>query len=389
MTGKNPELNIVILGGGFGGFRAAMELQKSLGRNKKYKIILIDRNTFHLYTPSLYEVATGELSSRCVLLPYHRCLEGRRAEFLNATATELDPVKKILRTSSGDRISYWKLVFALGADTEDFGIPGVSQYGLGLKSVADAERVRQHLARCAVTKGRPIKVIVGGGGFTGVEVAGELTNYRGCPIEVTIVEAAPRILGGMPEKISKAAAKRLNLLGVKIAVSSPIKEVEPSELRLATGRRLPYDVLIWTAGVRGSRFLDPKVFPLDKRKALIVDKYLRVKGFEDIYAIGDSAGTGVPWTGIKAEEDAKTAARNIAAFAKGRRLKEFKVFDPAFIVPVGKNWAIAKIGKVIFEGRAASILKDLVLLRYLTTILPLGKAFKSWWGGECEVLGIK
>ncbi|MEX0587563.1 MAG: hypothetical protein WD159_02330, partial [Patescibacteria group bacterium] len=89
------------------------------------------------------------------------------------------------------------------------------------------------------------------------------------------------------------------------------------------------------------------------------------------------------------EADGKTAAHNIAALANGRKMREFKVFEPPFIIPIGKRWAIAKIGKVIFEGRAASILKDLVLLRYLTTILPLGKAFKSWWGGECEVLGIK
>lgn len=383
-----PKKNIVILGGGVGGLRAALNLEKLLGRDQNYQIVLIDQNTFHLYTPSLYEVATGKLSSRSVLLPYHHCFRGKKIEFLNATVTNLDPVRKIVQTNAGDKIPYWKMVFALGSDTEDFGIPGVPKFGLGLKSVTDAERIRQSLARCAATKSGTIKVVVGGGGFTGVEIAGELTNYQGCPIEVTIVEAAPRILPGLPEEISKIAAKRLNLLGVKILTSSPIKKVMASTVALFQGRVLPYDILIWTAGVRGSRFLDPKVFPLDKKKALKVDQYLRVPGFEDIFAIGDSASTGIAWTATKAEEEGKIAAYNLAAAARGREMEEFKTFDPPFIIPIGKRWAIAKIGKLILRGRVASILKSLVLLNYLLTILPLWRAFAVWWRGEREVLEV-
>lgn len=388
MEGIKPK-NIVILGGGFGGFRAAIDLERKLRRHPGYKVILIDQNTFHLYTASLYEVAIGELSSRCVLLPFHRCLSGKKIEFINATVTELDPVKKLIKTGSGDQIPYWKLVFAFGADTEDFGIPGVAQYGLGLKSVTDAEKTRQRLAHCSIIRNQPIKVIVGGGGFTGIEVAGELTNYRGCPIEITVVEAAPRILAGLPELVSKTVAQRLNLLGIKVATSSPIKEVKPDRITLATGREIPYDVLIWTAGVRGSRFLNPDVFPLDKKKALMVDRYLRVKGFKDIFVVGDNAATGVAWTATKAEVDGKTAAHNIVAEIRGKKMNPYRVFEPPFIIPVGRKWAIAKIGKIVFWGRPASILKDLVLLYYLSTILPIWRALKIWWGGECEVLEIK
>jgi NADH dehydrogenase len=259
-----------------------------------------------------------------------------------------------------------------------------------MKSVTDAERIRRHLDHCAVTKkGQPIKVIVGGGGFTGIEVAGELTGYLGCPIKVTVVEAAPRILGGLPEIVSQKVSKRLNLLGVKIATSSPIKEVQPDRIILATGREIPYDILIWTAGVRGSRFLNPDVFPLDKKKALVVDRYLRVKGFEDIFVVGDNAATGMAWTATKAETDGKIAAKNIGAEIRGKKMKPYRVFDPPLIIPVGKKWAIAKIGFTIFWGRAVTILKDFVLLYYLSSILPIGKALKVWWGGESEVLEIK
>jgi len=165
---------IVILGGGFGGVRAALELERHLGKDKDYQILLVDQNTFHLYTPSLYEVATGELSSRCVLLPFHRIFRGKRIHFINARINHVDPVRKIVQTSSGEEISYWKLVFALGADTEDFGIPGVVEYAIGLKSITDAERIREGLAHCSVTRDKPIQVVIGGGGFTGVELAGEL-----------------------------------------------------------------------------------------------------------------------------------------------------------------------------------------------------------------------
>jgi len=384
-----PVKNIVVLGGGFGGLRAALDLERKLGRNKEYQIILIDQNTFHLYTASLYEVASGELSSRCVLLPFHKILKGKNIRFLNASASKLDPQKKLVETTSGDKISYWKLVFALGSDTEDFGIPGVSKYAVGLKSSADAEKIYQHLLRCSVTKGGAIKVVVGGGGFTGVEVAGQLPQHRKCPLQITLVEAAPKVLAGMPEEVSKSVARRLNLLGVKITTSSPIKEVKETEVVLGSGRTLPYDLMVWTAGVRGSRFLDPELFTLDKKKALVVDRHLRVKGFQDIFAIGDAASTGVPWTATKAEEDGKVAARNIAALARGsKNLKPYKVFDPPLIVPVGKRWAVAKVGKIIFEGKVASILKDFVLLYYLLTIIPSLEAFRVWWGGECEVLQI-
>ena len=386
-----PVKNIVILGGGFGGLRAALNLEKKLERNPAYQITLIDQNTFHLYTASLYEVASGELSPHCVLVPYAKILRGKKIQFLNATATKLDPHKKVIETSSGEKLPYWKLVLALGSDTEDFGIKGVGENTIGLKSSADAEQIYQHLLRCAVTKGAPIKVVVGGGGFTGVEVAGELTQHRKCPLEITVVEAAPRLLPGLPERISKEVAKKLNFLGVRILTSSPIKEVKEQEVILVSGKRIPADLTVWTAGVRGSRFLSPEIFPLDKKKSLIVDNNLRVKGFKDIFAVGDLASTGVAWTATKAEEDGKVVAHNIAEIAKSEKpnLRTYKVFEPPFIVPAGKKWAIAKVGKIIAAGPLAVVLKNFVLLYYLVTILPLSKALKAWWSGECEVLQIR
>ncbi|GMR19172.1 MAG: hypothetical protein BMS9Abin34_300 [Patescibacteria group bacterium] len=383
------EKNIVILGGGFGGVRVALNLEKSLGKERGYRIILMDQNTFHLYTPSLYEVAAGELSHRCVLLPFHKIFGGKKVKFLNSIVTQLNPSKKLVKTDDGDEITYWKLILALGSDTEDFGIPGVAEYAIGLKSVTDAEKVHEHLLHCAVTKGKPINVVIGGGGFTGVEVAGELTGYKQCPLNITMVEGAPRILAGLPEKISKTISRRLNFLGVRIITSSPIKKAEPGKVILGSGRELPYDVLLWTAGVRGSRFLDSKIFPLDKKKALQVNKHLQVKGFKDIFALGDLASTGVAWTATKAEEDGKVVAYNIAAAAKGGEMREYRVFEPPFIIPGGKRWAIAKVGSLIFGGRLAAILKDFVLLYYLLTILPVREAFRVWWGGACEILEIR
>ncbi|NIT04544.1 FAD-dependent oxidoreductase [Candidatus Saccharibacteria bacterium] len=379
------EKNIVILGGGFGGLRVALDLEKYLG--KGYKIILVDQNTFHLYTASLYEVASGELSHRSVLIPFSKILKGKEIEFVNAKITRIDPEAKMVETRSKDRFPYWKLVVALGADTEDFGIPGVSEHGIGLKSVTDAEEIHRELLRCSVVRGRPIKVVVGGGGFTGVETAGELTGFKHCPLEITVVEAAPRLLPGMPERVSKAVAKRLNFLGVKVVTSSPIKKIAEQTVTLAGGRELPFDALLWTAGVRGSRLLDPKVFPLDKKKALVVNRNLQVKGFPDVFTVGDLASTGVAWTATKAEIDAKVVAENIASLARGReKKKEYKVFEPPLIVPAGRGWAIAKIGSLIIEGRLASILKDFVLLYYLLTVISPWEAVKIWWKGEYEVI---
>ncbi|OGC54842.1 hypothetical protein A2797_02805 [candidate division WWE3 bacterium RIFCSPHIGHO2_01_FULL_48_15] len=379
--------NIVILGGGFGGLRTALTLECAIGKDPGYKIILIDQNTFQLYTASLYEVAVGELTHRGILLPFNQLLKGKKVEFINSRVTGIDPKRKVIRTVAGDNIPYEKVVFALGSDTEDFGIPGVAEHTIGLKSVTDAEKIRDKINRCSVLKKEPIRMVVGGGGFAGVELAGELAGYSFCPLDITIVEGTPRLLSGLPEKISSAVAKRLNFLGVKVQTSSFIARVEPKEVILKSGRKLPFDVAIWTSGVRGSRFVDPQLFPLDKKKALVVDGYLRVKGYEDIFAIGDLAGTGVPWTAVKAEADGKLVAKNILAQLKDKPMQKREAFGIPFIVPVGKKWAVAKIGPFVFWGLLAAVLKNLVLLYYLAQIVDPLTAIKIWWKGESELLG--
>lgn len=378
--------NIVILGGGFGGLRAALDLEHTIGRDPHYQIALIDQNTFQLYTSTLYEVASGEMTHRGILLPFYQLLKGKRIKFLNTRTIGIDPKGKIVVTDSGDKIPYEKLVFALGSDTEDFGIPGVAKYAIALKSVTDAERIRDKIHRCSILEKKPIKVVVGGGGFTGVEVAGELAGYRFCPLEITVIEGTPRLLSGMPQVVSDQVAKHLNFLGVKVQTESPISKVGEKEIILKSGRTIPFNILIWTAGVRGSRFLDPQLFPIDKKKALVVDEYLKVKGQNDIFALGDLASTGTAWTASKAEAEGKLIAVNIAAQLKGKPLKKSRPFEPPFIIPVGKNWAIAKIGRFIFWGILASMLKGLVLLYYLAGITPLSTAISIWWKGESELL---
>ena len=418
----NQQKNIIIAGAGFGGIKCALRLHKFLKRDEaldKYKIILIDKNREHIFTPNLYETASivtkdccnAALMNASIAIDIKDIVNGKKIEFINDHITEIGVGTKNIKTAN-NQLNYEYLVLALGSETNYFNIPGAREYGFPLKTLGDAIKLREKIdtffypvREYSMTKfsngvysptKTDIEIIIGGAGLTGVEIAGEFSHSlekikklhrrQDILIKITLIEANPRILNGMPEKIATTAEKRLKKLGVKIVTNAKIKEATKKFITYEQNgniQNIPYSVFVWTAGIKTNKLLEELNIPKDHKNRIIVNEFMEATN--DIFAIGDiavnlAAKNPAPGTAYMAEKEGKIAAENIRAkIAKKKTVKSF--IAPAnypFVVPIGGKFAIAHIKKITIKGYLGWIIKILVELNYLLSILPIRKAVKKW-----------
>ncbi len=410
--------NIVVLGGGFAGLHAARRLGRSikkLGLRSKYTVILVDRSPHHVFTPLLYEVATtGEGStntkalSALVAYPLKTLLERSGVEFRLDEVLSLDLTARHIHLKNG-KLSFEFLVIALGGETNYYQIPGLETHALPLKTLEDSLAIRERLApRVGPAKGLT-RVVIGGAGSTGVELAGEIREWscerphaNTCNVHVTLIEAGSSILGGLDLRVQKRATKRLKQLGVQVLTEERIARVDVHEIYLESGEKIPYDVFIWTGGVRATsltngmpvkRETKGRIEIRDAMECIPESADLRVTG--NIYAAGDIAclcdpitGAPSPWMARPAIIGARVAAKNILErikFAEGMsrevKIHTYQVPDYPYIVPLGGKYAVTKIGPFVISGFLAWIFKGIVELHYLISIMPVSRAFTIWLKG--------
>ncbi len=398
--------NIMILGAGFGGVTAALTIARGLGRHAdEYEIVLVDRHHHQLYTPALYEIASipaerasEDILKKSILIPTRDILAGTPVTFLSDEFTEIRKEEKKIILKGRGELSYAFLVFALGSETNYFGIEGLHEHSFALKTCDDALMLRNAIERLAAGK-TLARVVVGGAGSSGVEIAAEFVNFfcaleRGnaakkliCTAQITLVEAGPEILPGFDSWTIARARNRLEKLGIAIRTGSRIQSVTRTEIIYQDATREAYDILVWTGGVKGPTILASTGMPLSDHGAFLTDEYLGVNGAKDaIFAIGDNAavqnpatGRTVVWNVPAAEAEGKTAAKNILALIRGGSKEKFvsqKKYP--FVLALGKKYAIADLGPLRTAGFFGWCVKQLVELRYLLRILPLAKAFGIW-----------
>ena len=265
--------NILVLGAGFGGLRAATQIAKKLrGLNltKKYGVVLVDRNEHHTYTPLLYEIATTSKTTAdlCGLhsvatFPVSDLIKNLPIKFVVGEVAAINLKDGNILLSNGQKIACDYLVLALGSETNFFGIKGLEKNALPLKQFIDAIKIRDCVWNLAMDGKRKISIIVGGGGSTGVEFAGELKSWCGeldedfpkCRLEVTVIEASPSVLAGFPAKIIKKVEGRLKKLDIKVVADKRIAETTKEEVVLNDGRKIPFDLLVWAGGVKAPSLL--------------------------------------------------------------------------------------------------------------------------------------
>lgn len=399
--------NIIIAGAGFGGIKCALRLHKLLRRGgalNKYRIILIDKNREHIFTPNLYETASIVTKDCCntalmnasVAIDIKDIVNGKKIEFINDHINEINIEQGKIKTTS-NLFDYDYLVLALGSEPNYFDIPGAREYGFPLKTLGDAIKLRKKIDDFfhdpEITK---IEMVIGGAGMTGVELAGEFSHslkkikklYRrtDISIEITLIEANPAILKNMPEKTITMAEKRLKKLGVKIITNAKIKEATEEFITYEQDgsiKNISYSIFIWTAGIQANKILRGLNLPQNFKNQIITNEFMEAT--DNIFVIGDIAANStadnpIPATAYMAEKEGKIVAENILAkIAAKKPLKPFIApSDYSFITPIGGKFAIAHIKKITVKGYLGWIIKILVELRYLLGILPAGKAVKKW-----------
>lgn len=359
-------INIVILGGGFAGVRAALTLKNKI-KSYDIRVTLIDENSFHVFTPSLYEVATAEEPQGNVVIPY-KAIFNDQIEVIQGKVQKIDSLKQTIFLESLENVqvkkeySYDYLIFALGSNTEYFDIPGIKEYGIPLKTLTDAIKIKNVLKVLRTTNSN--KIIVGGGGFSGTELACELAIHKS-HLSVTLIQGSPILLKELRDGVSQLAKKRLEKGNVNLILGKRIKRVTKEIVEVENGKIFPYDMFVWTGGVRSNKLLGD----------IKVDKSLQIKDKKNIFAAGDVVTPGVA---PRAEKMGKIAAENVLRLIKGESLLSYSYKNMGYIVPLGGHFATFAMGRFHISGIFAYILQQLIFLRYLLQILPPFEALKRF-----------
>lgn len=366
---EDPRERIVIVGGGFGGLQLARKLSR-----QEYQVVLIDKNNYHQFQPLFYQVAMAGLEPSSIVFPFRKLFQGKRNVFIRVTeVTEVDPVAKRLQTPLGF-CNYDHLVVATGADTNFFGNENIARHAIPMKSVAEALFIRNNILddyEDALTTpdydGRQelVDVVIVGGGPTGVELAGSLAEMKKHvlpmdypelnikeEVDIYLVQAGDVLLKGYRPESSAKALKYLEDLGVKVMLNSRVTDFDGATVHFKDGRSIPTQKVIWAAGVKGAPLPGLPAAAVTYGNRLQTDRYHRVAGCQDIYAVGDVAymeepdfPEGHPQVAQTAIQMGKNLARNFAARQKGQQPEAFAYNDKGSMATIGRARAVVDFPK--------------------------------------------
>lgn len=344
---------VLIVGGGFGGVEAALELCK----HEKYRVSLLSNKISFQYYPALYHTATGGVK-RISDITLAEIFKHKSVELIHGEAEKLDRTHKVITTASGDKISYDIVILSLGAVTNYFGIRGMQEYSYGIKSLQEAEELKKHLHDQLINERQPdLNYIIVGGGPTGIELAGTLPDYmkrimkqhglRNRKLHIDLVEAAPHLMPRMPKSVSRSIERQLRKVGVKLYLGTPV-QAETANTLLMNGKYVRSHTVVWTAGIANNPFFNDNNFILAKNHKVQVDKLLQA--WPGVFVIGDNADT--PYSGMAqtALYDAKYVANNLIRHSNGEKPYAYKPKKPFYVTPAGHHWASVVWGPLHLYG---------------------------------------
>ena len=359
---------VVILGAGFGGLTAARALSKHA------EVILIDRHNFQTFLPLLYQVSTAGLAADHVAYPIRGALRKTNVQFRMGTPDKLNAATSELTLADGQVIKYDHLVIAMGSTTADFGIAGVKENALGMKTVGEALTIRSEVMRsyeemCRQGNQDKLDIAIVGGGPTGVEMAGAFAELVRGPlrsdyadaanrVRVSIIEAGPRLVPSFSESLSAKTQKDLEKLGVTVLTDTSVKEVLPDSILTLDGKSIPANTTVWAAGVKGVPAMDLLHLPITRGR-IDVESTLQVTGYENVWAIGDIAGVvgsngnPLPMVAPVAMQQGRFLAKQIQSLAAAKPLENFKYKDKGSMATIGRHKAIVEVKGIRISGPIA------------------------------------
>jgi len=371
---------VVILGGGFGGLAAASALYKSA------EVTVVDRHNFQTFLPLLYQVSTAGLAADHVAYPIRGALRKTNIKFRMGSPISIDHKNKEVKLDSSEVLKFDHLIVALGSVSADFGIPGVTEYALGMKTVHEALTIRAEIMRrfedlCRFEDETKLSISVIGGGPTGVEMAGAIAELIRGPlksdqanaaahIQVSLIEAGPRLLPPFAPSLSERTKKDLEQLGVKVLLNTAVKAIEHRKIILKDDSVLSSEITIWAAGVKGSDAMAQLNLPTNGNR-VAVEPTMQVKNYPNIWALGDIAGAlgkdgrPLPMVAPVAIQQGKFIAKQIARLIANKPLTDFKYLDKGSMATIGRNKAIVQVKGLKISGPIAWLIWLWLHLFYL------------------------
>jgi len=372
---NNTLPHVVIVGAGFAGIHAARELAEA-----PVRVTLIDRNNYHLFQPLLYQVATSGLAPDEIVYPVRPIFRRQKnLTFQMSRVTGVNLAQKQLQHTFGT-LDYDYLILAVGGQTNYFGIDSVSKHGFGLKDLADATRLRNHLLKQfeqAMKEHDPEKrremltFVVVGGGPTGVECAGAISELvrmvlrKDFPalnledVRVILLEATGQLLAAMPKDLGEFTTRVLRKKHVEVRFNTVVSDYDGEKVMLKDGSEIRSRTVIWAAGVRASGILDTLGLEQDRLGRVKVNAFLQVPDHPEVFVVGDAAsvagedGQYLPMLAPVAMQAGTATARNILRALNGKPLKKFNYRDPGVMATIGRNQAVARIAGLNFKGLIA------------------------------------
>jgi NADH:ubiquinone reductase (H+-translocating) len=375
---KKPK--VVILGGGFGGLAAARALYKSA------EVTVVDRHNFQTFLPLLYQVSTAGLAADHVAYPIRGALRKTDINFRMGSPISIDHKNQEVKLDSSEVLQFDHLIVALGSVSADFGIPGVNEYALGMKTVHEALTIRAEIMRrfedlCRFEDDTKLSISVIGGGPTGVEMAGAIAELIRGPlksdqanaaahIQVSLIEAGPRLLPPFAPSLSARTKKDLEKLGVKVLLNTAVKAIEHRKIILKDDSVLNSEITIWAAGVKGSDAMAQLNLPANGNR-VAVEPTMQVKNYPNIWALGDIAGAlgkdgrPLPMVAPVAIQQGKFIAKQIARLMAKKPLTDFKYLDKGSMATIGRNKAVVQVKGLKISGPIAWLIWLWLHLFYL------------------------
>lgn len=376
---------ILIVGGGFAGTSAARAFEK-LKRRDPVDVVLVDRQNFMVFTPMLPEVASGSIETRHIVAPFRSSLRNTAFELGEVVSIDTEGRTLSVRhplTADVRAIQYDELVLALGSTPSSMGVRGADRYGLPLRTVADAQQIRSRVigaievaakTKDVVERDRLLRFVIVGGGFTGVEAAGELRGFLHSvvkyypsiefrQIELIVVQSEGRLLPHLADKFGKYAAASLHDRGVRILTGEDVSSLDSHGLQLKSGKRIESRTVIWTAGSRPAPIVETLGLKTNQSGAVQVNGDFSVSGHPHLWAIGDCAAIPKPGGGTYAPlaqnaiREGPLLALNVRAALRGSSTKNFRYQQLGQMASLGDRQAVAELpGGRMLTGAPAWLL---------------------------------
>ncbi|WP_339255909.1 NAD(P)/FAD-dependent oxidoreductase [Paenibacillus sp. FSL P2-0136] len=381
--------HIVILGAGYGGLLSALTIRKYMSKAEA-KITVVNQYPTHQIITELHRLAAGSASEQAVAMPLAKLFAGKDIDLKIAKVNSFSPENKQVILSDGVMLTYDALVVGLGSTTAYFGIPGLEEYSMVLKSAADALRIRRHIEDrirdySKTRNAADATILIGGGGLTGVELVGEiadilpkLTKQYGvnpAEIKLLLVEAGPKILPVLPDHLIERATASLEKRGVQFLTGLPVTKVADNKIDLKDGQQIVANTFVWTGGVQGNPLVGESGLEVNRGRAT-VNEFLQSTSHPNVFVAGDSAvvfapdGRPYPPTAQIAWQMGELIGYNLFAYLNDKPQEAFSPVNSGTLASLGRKDGVAIVGgnSTPLKGLPATLMKEASNIRYLTHI---------------------